>query len=57
MTPEMHFVNMYMYISYTVCPRIEFTRGKQFLFVILRKSVRGITFFASFETLISVIKI
>jgi hypothetical protein len=37
MTPEMHFVNMY--ISYTVCPRIEFTREKQFLFVILRKNL------------------
>jgi hypothetical protein len=42
---------------HTVCPRIGFTRGKQFLFLILSKNFRGITFFASFETLISVIKI
>jgi hypothetical protein len=41
---------------YTVCPRIEFTRGKTFLFLILRKNFRGITFFASSETPISVIK-
>jgi hypothetical protein len=43
--------------KYTVCPRIEFTRGKHFLFLILRKNFRGITFFASSETPISVIKI
>jgi hypothetical protein len=43
--------------QYTVCPRIEFTRGKKFLFLILRKNFRGITFFASSETPISVIKI
>jgi hypothetical protein len=43
--------------SYTVCPRIEFTRGKKFLFLILRKNFRGITFFASSENPISVIKI
>jgi hypothetical protein len=43
-------------ISYTVCPRIEFTRGKK-NFLILRKNFRGITFFASSETPISVIKI
>jgi hypothetical protein len=42
---------------YTVCPWIEFTRGKNFLFLILRKNFRGITFFASSETPISVIKI
>jgi hypothetical protein len=42
---------------YTVCPRIEFTRGKKILFLILRKNFRGITFFASSETPISVIKI
>jgi hypothetical protein len=41
----------------TVCPRIEFTRGKKKLFLILRKNFRGITFFASSETPISVIKI
>jgi hypothetical protein len=35
---------------YTVCPRIEFTRGKKFLFLILRNNFRGITFFASSET-------
>jgi hypothetical protein len=40
-----------------VCPRIEFTRGKKILFLILRKNFRGITFFASSETPISVIKI
>jgi hypothetical protein len=43
-------------MGYTVCPRIEFTRGKTFLFLILRKNFRGITFFASSETPISVIK-
>jgi hypothetical protein len=43
--------------TYTVCPRIEFTRGNKFLFLILRKNFRGITFFASSETPISVIKI
>jgi hypothetical protein len=42
--------------KYTVCPRIEFTRGKKKLFLILRKNFRGITFFASSETPISVIK-
>jgi hypothetical protein len=42
---------------YTVCPRIEFTRGKTFLFLILRKNFRGVTFFASSETPIFVIKI
>jgi hypothetical protein len=41
---------------YTVCPRIEFTRGKKCLFLILRKNFRGITFFTSSETPISVIK-
>jgi hypothetical protein len=40
-----------------LCPRIEFRRGKTFLFLVLRKNFRGITFFASFETPISVIKI
>jgi hypothetical protein len=44
-------------VQSTVCPRIEFTRGKKFLFLILRKNFRGITFFASSETPISVIKI
>jgi hypothetical protein len=43
--------------KYTVCPRIEFTRGQKILFLILRKNFRGITFFASSETLISVIKV
>jgi hypothetical protein len=43
-------------VLYTVCPRIEFTRGKKNLFLILRKNFRGITFFASSETPISVIK-
>jgi hypothetical protein len=43
--------------TYTVCPRIGFTRGNKFLFLILRKNFRGITFFASSETPISVIKI
>jgi hypothetical protein len=43
-------------IAYTVCPRIEFTRGKK-IFLILRKNFRGITFFASSETPISVIRI
>jgi hypothetical protein len=28
----------------TVCPRIEFTRGENFLFLILGKNFRGITF-------------
>jgi hypothetical protein len=42
---------------YTVCPRIEFTKGKKKLYLILRKNFRGITFFASSETPISVIKI
>jgi hypothetical protein len=42
--------------EYTVCPRIEFARGKKKLFLILRKNFRGITFFASSETPISVIK-
>jgi hypothetical protein len=41
---------------YTVCPRIEFTTGEKKLFLILRKNFRGITFFASLETPISVIK-
>jgi hypothetical protein len=43
-------------LEYTVCPRIEFTRGKKKLFLILRNNFRGITFFASSETPISVIK-
>jgi hypothetical protein len=43
-------------LEYTVCPRIEFTRGKKKIFLILRKNFRGITFFASSETPISVIK-
>jgi hypothetical protein len=28
-------------LKYTVCPRIEFTRGKNFLFLILRKNFKG----------------
>jgi hypothetical protein len=36
---------------YTACPRIEFTRGTKFF-----KNFRGITFFASPETPISVIQ-
>jgi hypothetical protein len=40
----------------TVCPQIEFTRGKKKLFLILRKNFKGITFFASSETPIFVIK-
>jgi hypothetical protein len=43
-------------VKCTVCPRIEFTRGKHLLFLILRKNFRGITLLASFETAISVIK-
>jgi hypothetical protein len=43
-------------LLYTVCPRIEFTRGKKKLFLILRKNFKGITFFASSETPIFVIK-
>jgi hypothetical protein len=39
----------------TICPRIEFTRGKHFLFLILRKNFREIIF-ALFETPISVSK-
>jgi hypothetical protein len=50
-------INNRFYVLYTVCPRIEFTRGKQNLFLILRKNYRGITFFASSETPIFVIKI
>jgi hypothetical protein len=41
---------------YTVCPRTEITRGEKILFLNLRKNFRGLTFFASFETPISVIK-
>jgi hypothetical protein len=52
-----HTVDMLDVCNHTVCPRIEFTRGKKFLFMILRKNFRGITFFASSETPISVIKI
>jgi hypothetical protein len=47
---------LFTFGQYTVFPRIEFTRGKTFLFFILRKNFRGITLFASFETPISVIK-
>jgi hypothetical protein len=42
--------------KYTACHRIEFTRGKK-IFLILLKNFRRMTFFASSETPISVIKI
>jgi hypothetical protein len=52
----MYYLFKHFHSTYTVCPRIGFTRGKTFLFFILRKNFRGITFFASSETPISVIK-
>jgi hypothetical protein len=58
-TPEFRWIclNVFLNRFYTVCPRIGFTRGNNYLFLILRKIFRGITFFASFEIPISVIKI
>jgi hypothetical protein len=35
---------LFTFGQYTLCPRIEFKRGKTFLFFILRKNFRGITF-------------
>jgi hypothetical protein len=40
----------------TVCPRIEFTRGEKKCIFDFTQKFRGITFFASLETPISVIK-
>jgi hypothetical protein len=55
-TPENSDANLLRAKKYVHIQYVPGLRRKTFLFLILRKNFRGITFFASFETPISVIK-
>jgi hypothetical protein len=49
---------MYLWVNYIqYVPGLSLQKEKKNLYLILRKNFRGITFFASSETTISVIKI